>query len=184
MVYGGSVMKIFKNFTPYLPESDDIPGNVLFLLSADGLDWYEAQKEFSENSLKIMFDSCGVICCAETDASRLWPVDCSVAEIENKKVPDGFDVGAGEWMFDGKKITPRELSRAEIETRAQAQKTRLMNAATTAISTLQDSVDLGMATADESALLPVWKTYRVLLNRVDTTAAPDIEWPEVPDNVA
>ncbi len=184
MVYGGSVMKIFKNFTPYLPESDDIPENVLFLLSADGLDWYEAQKEFSENSLKIMFDSDGVICCAEMDVSRLWPINCSVAEIESKNLPDGFEVGAGKWIFDGKKITARELSQAEIETRAQAQKTRLMNAATTAISTLQDSVDLGMATAEENALLPVWKIYRVLLNRVDVTAAPDIDWPEEPDNVA
>ncbi|AWC84848.1 MULTISPECIES: tail fiber assembly protein [Enterobacter cloacae complex] len=177
-------MKIFKNFTSYLPKADDLPENVLFLLSAEGMDWYEAQKEFSENSLKIMFDSDGVICCAEMDASRLWPINCSVAEIESKNLPDSFEVGAGKWIFDGKKITARELSQDEIETRAQAQKTRLMNAATTAISTLQDSVDLGMATAEENALLPVWKIYRVLLNRVDVTAAPDIDWPEVPGNVA
>ncbi|HAV2420762.1 tail fiber assembly protein [Escherichia coli] len=25
-----------------------------------------------------------------------------------------------------------------------------------------------------------WKTYRVLLNRVDTSVAPDIEWPVSP----
>ncbi|EFC3624888.1 tail fiber assembly protein, partial [Escherichia coli] len=25
-----------------------------------------------------------------------------------------------------------------------------------------------------------WKTYRVLLNRVDTTVAADIEWPVAP----
>ncbi|EHX9387247.1 tail fiber assembly protein, partial [Escherichia coli] len=25
-----------------------------------------------------------------------------------------------------------------------------------------------------------WKKYRVLLNRVNTTTAPDIEWPAVP----
>ncbi|WP_161598542.1 tail fiber assembly protein, partial [Yersinia bercovieri] len=25
-----------------------------------------------------------------------------------------------------------------------------------------------------------WKTYRVLLNRIDTSKAPDIEWPVAP----
>ncbi len=28
-----------------------------------------------------------------------------------------------------------------------------------------------------------WKKYRVLLNRVDTSTAPDIEWPEEPDTM-
>ncbi|EKE5210868.1 tail fiber assembly protein, partial [Escherichia coli] len=45
---------------------------------------------------------------------------------------------------------------------------------------LQDAVDLNMATDDESALLPLWKKYRVLLNRTDTGNAPDIVWPESP----
>ncbi|EKK0235785.1 tail fiber assembly protein, partial [Escherichia coli] len=25
-----------------------------------------------------------------------------------------------------------------------------------------------------------WKKYRVLLNRIDTSTAPDIVWPEIP----
>ncbi|AVE96924.1 TPA: tail fiber assembly protein [Escherichia coli] len=33
-----------------------------------------------------------------------------------------------------------------------------------------------IATEEEKALLAAWKTYRVLLNRVDTSVAPDIEW--------
>ncbi|EMM5239625.1 TPA: tail fiber assembly protein, partial [Escherichia coli] len=28
-----------------------------------------------------------------------------------------------------------------------------------------------------------WKKYRVLLNRVDTSTAPDIEWPKEPDTI-
>ncbi|EEY8750154.1 tail fiber assembly protein [Escherichia coli] len=37
-----------------------------------------------------------------------------------------------------------------------------------------------IATEEEKALLAAWKTYRVLLNRVDTSTAPDIEWPAIP----
>ena len=35
-------------------------------------------------------------------------------------------------------------------------------------------------TEEETSLLEAWKKYRVLLNRVNTTTAPDIEWPTVP----
>ncbi|MDA4396305.1 tail fiber assembly protein, partial [Escherichia coli] len=42
---------------------------------------------------------------------------------------------------------------------------------------------LEIATEEEKALLAAWKKYRVLLNRVDTSTAPDIEWPEEPDTV-
>ncbi|RXB07363.1 tail fiber assembly protein, partial [Escherichia coli] len=51
---------------------------------------------------------------------------------------------------------------------------------TNVIAPLQDAVDLDMATDDETKLLLVWKKYRVLLMRVDTSTAPDIEWPTPP----
>ncbi|NHB87162.1 phage tail protein [Photorhabdus tasmaniensis] len=48
------------------------------------------------------------------------------------------------------------------------------------MSLLQDSVDLEVATDSEKAALLEWKKYRVLLTRVDTSQAPNVEWPEVP----
>ncbi|EER2546013.1 tail fiber assembly protein [Escherichia coli] len=45
---------------------------------------------------------------------------------------------------------------------------------------LPSSVGLEIATEEENSLLEAWKKYRVLLNRVDTSTAPDIEWPEEP----
>ncbi|EPP7680408.1 TPA: tail fiber assembly protein [Yersinia enterocolitica] len=48
------------------------------------------------------------------------------------------------------------------------------------IAPLQDAVDTGMATNDDKAQLTAWKTYRVLLSRIDTSKAPDIEWPISP----
>ncbi|EFO4657795.1 tail fiber assembly protein [Escherichia coli] len=37
-----------------------------------------------------------------------------------------------------------------------------------------------IATEVETSLLEAWKKYRVLLNRVDTSTAPDVEWPVIP----
>lgn len=59
-------------------------------------------------------------------------------------------------------------------------KASLLSEATVAISPLQDSIDLDMATDEEERKLAAWKKYRVLVNRVDTSLAPDIEWPEKP----
>lgn len=62
---------------------------------------------------------------------------------------------------------------------AELQKKELMNQAVLQIDTLQDAVDLEMASADERKQLNAWKKYRVLLNRVDVNSAPEITWPEV-----
>jgi hypothetical protein len=37
-------------------------------------------------------------------------------------------------------------------------------------------------TEAEKAQLITWKKYRVLLNRVDISKAPDIAWPEAPES--
>ncbi|RNM18536.1 tail fiber assembly protein [Dickeya undicola] len=63
---------------------------------------------------------------------------------------------------------------------ASLQKTRLLDDVTQRIAPLQDAVDLGIATDIETAQLTELKKYRVLLNRVDTSTAHDITWPDKP----
>lgn len=77
-------------------------------------------------------------------------------------------------------VEPPEPTREQLTANAQVQKSLLMAQATGAITPLQDAFDLGLDTDEERRLLLAWKKYRVLLNRVDTETAPDIEWPELP----
>lgn len=72
----------------------------------------------------------------------------------------------------------------ELIAQAETNKSFLMTKANEVLAPLQDALDLGLATNEEKELLFAWKTYRVLLNRVDTSAAPQIVWPRVPENVA
>ncbi|MHB2063479.1 tail fiber assembly protein [Serratia marcescens] len=74
---------------------------------------------------------------------------------------------------------PPPTHEQQIES-AQRKLVSLMAEATKTIAPLQDALDLGIATDEEKALLLAWKEYRVKLNRIDTSAAPDIDWPEVP----
>ncbi|EFA4026104.1 tail fiber assembly protein [Escherichia coli] len=71
-------------------------------------------------------------------------------------------------------------SHEDLVSEANAEKNRLIQNANDTIAPLQDAVDLDMATDEEISLLAEWKKYRVLLMRVDTTKAPDIEWPPLP----
>ncbi|HBC9433843.1 TPA: tail fiber assembly protein [Escherichia coli] len=57
-------------------------------------------------------------------------------------------------------------------------KKMLMDDASQRIDVLQDAVDLDMATDEERTQLTTLKKYRVLLSRVDTSKAPDIDWPK------
>ncbi|MEY1162549.1 tail fiber assembly protein [Providencia manganoxydans] len=87
-----------------------------------------------------------------------------------------------------KKMTPKEIdahlnppiSKEQLIAEAEQQKQSLLAEANNAIAPLQDAVDLGMAIDEEEAQLTAWKKYRVLLNRVDISTAPEINWPEKP----
>lgn len=75
---------------------------------------------------------------------------------------------------------PPERPHAELVADAEQQKSALLTAANNTIAPLQDAVDLDIATDSEQSQLLAWKKYRVLLNRVDISVAPDIEWPTPP----
>lgn len=72
------------------------------------------------------------------------------------------------------------VSKEQLIAEAEQQKQSLLAEANNAIAPLQYAENLGIATDEESALLVDWQKYCVYLNRVDTTTAPDIEWPAKP----
>ena len=65
----------------------------------------------------------------------------------------------------------------QLIAQAVARKNQLRTVADDEIAWLQDAVDAGIATGEETALLAAWKTYRVKLMRINTSNAPGIEWP-------
>lgn len=124
-------------------------------------------------------------CKADYEASpNGWPFDA--VEISNEDYRALF-----EGQSKGKIITANKngypvLSDPLLPTPEQIQqvmarkKQALMDGVRNHIEPLQDAVDLDMATEAEKSALLAWKKYRVLLNRVDISTAPDIDWPEPP----
>lgn len=172
-------MMTLKNLTLYSVSTECSENGILFLRDEDGNDWYESQKGFSSDTLKIAYNSEGVICSAYTDVSKLWPVNMSVTEINVSGLPEGFVVD-GNWVYDGKAVKARTYSQAELIAKATAQREQLMAQASAVIAPLQDAVDLDLATDDEEIQLAAWKKYRVLLSRIDCSDPAGITWPETP----
>ncbi|MEO3904446.1 tail fiber assembly protein [Providencia rettgeri] len=84
--------------------------------------------------------------------------------------------------WNGKKwVTDIEAQKAVLVAQAEQEKAQRLEEANATITYLQDAIEVGLDDDDYNAKLTAWKTYRVLLNRVDTSLAPDIDWPEKPE---
>lgn len=120
----------------------------------------------------------------ETYTAAGWELDDTVEATEDMMVYQGA-APAGKVRTSGDDGLPAwsdipAPTAEESQEIAVAKKTSLKQDADSEIAWRQDAVDAGIATQEETSALSEWKKYRVLLMRVDTSKAPDIEWPTPP----
>ena len=72
--------------------------NIKWLYSDDGKNWYEEQKNFQPDTLKMVYDHNGVIICIEKDVSAINPEGASVVELPDITANRRADI-SGKWMF-------------------------------------------------------------------------------------
>lgn len=172
-------MITLKNFVQYEPEFKGFLFNAIFLQSDEGLDWYYHMSRFQADTLKICYDKNNIIRSFSNQVDRLFPLGMSVSEVDQTDVPEGLNIH-GEWVWNGTKIIPRQFTREELIQQAETRRGELLAEASDVIAPLQDASDLGIAAYEEAAMLLLWKRYRVMLNRLDLSTLPDIQWPERP----
>jgi len=163
----------------YIAKSPEM--NVVFLKDENGNDWYQWLKILSKETLKVSFnpDSKEIIHFSY-DASTIFPVNQIVVEVAPENVPDDF-TAAGEKALGGAfHFVDGAITAAPVDYEAEAQRNKLelLTQANNVIATLQDAVELDMATEEETANLHEWKKYRVLLSRVDVIKP---VWPPLPE---
>ncbi|EHN8827165.1 tail fiber assembly protein [Enterobacter bugandensis] len=162
----------------YVAKSPEM--NIAFLKDENGNDWYMWLKTLSKETLKVSFnpDSKEIVHFSY-DASAIFPVNQIVVEVAPENVPDEF-IAAGEKALGGAFLfVDGEITAAPVDYAAEAQRNKLelLTQANNVIATLQDAVDLNMATDEETANLLEWKKYRVILSRVDINTP---VWPRLP----
>ncbi|EER9362781.1 tail fiber assembly protein, partial [Escherichia coli] len=150
----------------YIPPHTGLPANSTDIAPPDIPAGFVAVFNTDEASWHLVEDHRGytVYDVASGDAlfiSELGPLPENVTWLS----PEGeFQKWNGtSWVKDAE---AEKLFRSQ---EAEETKNSLMQVASEHIAPLQDAVDLDIATEEEASLLAAWKTYRVLLNRVDTT---------------
>ena len=102
------------------------------------------------------------------------------------EIPEGYTTSKPTSEFDswdGKKWQLDVSKQHQYEVnQASAKKNQFIADATAQISYLQDAVESEIASEQETQLLAKWKKYRVLVNRIDIEQAPNIDWPNNPNN--
>ncbi|EBC5054579.1 tail fiber assembly protein [Salmonella enterica] len=149
---------------------------VVWLFDEDGRNWYEEQKKFSADSLKIAYDKNNIIVDINKNVSAINPEGCSVIELPDITANRRADV-SGRWIFNGEQVSKRVYSPEELRQQADAKKLKLLDEAETVITPLARAVKRGIATEEEQQRLAAWELYSVLVNRVDTS---NPDWPEKP----
>lgn len=178
-------MQSFGKFTPYIPDTTDRPKiidgqNVLFLQDDKGNDWYDVIKLFDESkTLKIGYDDDGRVRTFTTNIHAFFPVNMSVVELPATKANLRVTLG-DDWFYKDGKLQQIRNHLAD----AEAERNSRMADVTTRIDWLEDAQKDGDISADEEKELATLRDYRIALRRLDLTGAPDIDWPEVPGDVA
>ncbi|SUX38081.1 Caudovirales tail fibre assembly protein [Cedecea davisae] len=174
-------MEHFKGFELTLsltPEQDELSRlhNILFLHDENGVDWYIRQLSFNTETVKIQYDNEGVIVAMDSDVSKLFPLNCSVIEIDKESFSSEIKAD-GNWIFSNGSVTRKAIDYVSL---ASAQRDSEMAWASSGINALVDSQQDGDITPDEEIQLAKLREYRSNLRQLDVTHAPDVAWPERP----
>lgn len=179
----GDQMIIMRNFTA---KNGDINGlSVSFATDEAGADWYESQKKFQSDTLKIVFNNEGVIVSMSHDVSALWPASNSVAEIALDDVPNGLSIN-GEWVFDGEQIQPRTTTLEEWQAKAKTLQQNLLNDAGTVTADWRTELQLGIISDEDKLTLIEWMNYIKSVKSLDLSEVKDeatlneVAWPDKP----
>lgn len=164
----------YKNLTISAQIYDpELSGTVIFHVDEEGRDWYELQKTFSEDTIKVGYNAQGVVCTVSEHVYAIAPTGLSIVEVES--LPENFVLEYGAYEYLNGEVVPRIPTEAEIAAAADERRKQLMSAISVELDTLEDIAASGTGTAQELNRLAVLKQYRVALMRLDITQP----WPEL-----
>ncbi|CEU81593.1 tail fiber assembly protein [Salmonella enterica] len=170
-------MRHFKNFTKtteLTPVQQELSENcnIQFIHDESGVDWYVLQKLFQPDTLKIQYDKTGLIIAADKDATKLFPLNCSVVEFADADITDGFQ--PGNFTYSNGVIAPVQIDYVAL---ARAERDRRMAVVTARINQITEAQDDGDITRAELSELSTLREVRTKLRRLVLSTAPDIDWP-------
>ena len=107
-----------------------------------------------------------------------------IAITELGPLSDGITIHSPNTPFDkwngSTWVTDNLALKQDAVDKAKADKYKLESLAKDMIEKLTDAIEFDMALDGDDLKLKEWRKYRVLLNQIDVTMAPEINWPTQP----
>lgn len=176
--YDGETREYLASSVEFLTVGVGIPANACIDAPVDAKDGYAVCRTASFDGWDYVIDHRGeTVYDTETgqpaEITKLGDYPDNVTTIEPLTPYDRWN--GSEWVTDDDAQKNAQVLEAE------QQKSSLLAEAQSTISLWQTELQLGIISDDDKASLIAWMKYIQALNAVDTSTAPDIEWPVKPE---
>ncbi|XJK01982.1 tail fiber assembly protein [Escherichia coli] len=154
--------------------------NIKWLYSADGKNWYEEQKNFQPDTLKMVYDHNGVIICIEKDAftQLIRKAQASLNYLILQQIA-GLMI-SGKWMFKDGVVVKRTYTEEEQRQQAENEKQSLLQLVRDKTQLWDSQLRLGIISDENKQKLTEWMLYAQKVESTDTSSLP-VTFPEQPE---
>ncbi|HCX4229757.1 TPA: tail fiber assembly protein [Escherichia coli] len=174
-------LKNIKSGNPKTKEQYQLTKNfdVIWLWSEDGKNWYEEQKNFQENTIKLAYTAEGIIVAIDKDVSAINPEGLSVVELPDITANRRADI-SGNWMFKDGTVIKRTYTEEEQRQQAENEKQSLLQLVRDKTQLWDSQLRLGIISDENKQKLTEWMLYAQKVESTDTSSLP-VTFPEQPE---
>ncbi|EHP6967156.1 tail fiber assembly protein [Escherichia coli] len=177
-------MMHFKNIKPGNPKTKEQylltkNSGVVWLWSEDGKNWYEEQKNFQEDTIKLAYTAEGIIVAIDKDVSAINPEGLSVVELPDITANRRADI-SGNWMFKDGAVIKRTYTEEEQRQQAENEKQSLLQLVRDKTQLWDSQLRLGIISDENKQKLTEWMLYAQKVESTDTSSLP-VTFPEQPE---
>ncbi|ELG5993178.1 tail fiber assembly protein [Escherichia coli] len=155
--------------------------SIVWLFSEDGKNWYEEQKNFASDTIKVAYNKRGRVVWVGKDVTGIEPRNASVIEVPditaNRRI-----TAPGYWFYRNDEFVFDYKLKAEDERDALLKQVSIMT------SEWEKDLLLGLISDEDREKLKAYRIYAKSLQAMDFSAITDkttynnISWPEQPQN--
>ncbi|HGG2421912.1 TPA: tail fiber assembly protein [Escherichia coli] len=155
--------------------------SIVWLFSEDGKNWYEEQKNFASDTIKVAYNERGRVVWIGKDVTGIEPTNVSIIELPdittNRRI-----TAPGYWFYRNDEFVFDYKLKAEDERDARLKQVSIMT------SEWEKDLLLGLISDEDREKLKAYRIYAKSLQAMDFSAITDkttynnISWPEQPQN--
>ncbi|WFX78613.1 tail fiber assembly protein [Escherichia coli] len=154
--------------------------SIVWLFSEDGKNWYEEQKNFASDTIKVAYNERGRVVWVGKDVTGIEPTNVSIIELPdittNRRI-----TAPGYWFYRNDEFV------FDYKLKAEDERNALLQQASSMTSEWEKDLLLGLISDEDREKLKAYRIYAKSLQAMDFNIITDktsynaIEWPVSPE---